>query len=91
MIGLLTNIESGDLQVANSTLTIGETTAQVAESVLRATPGEFKECPLIGAGLDMLRNGNADLMWCANTKEMLQACGVPARSVTFVDNIINIE
>ncbi|MDR1274597.1 MAG: hypothetical protein LBK12_08605 [Odoribacteraceae bacterium] len=91
MIGMLIDTETGDLQVKNGTLVPGDTTEQVATSVLLAARGEFKEYPLIGAEIYKQVNGNADPMWLANARQMLQACGVPVRRVVLKDNQITIE
>lgn len=91
MIGLLIDMETGDLQVKNGGLVIGESMSQVAEFILIANPGDFKEYPLIGAELFKLNNGSADLLWCSKTKNMLSACGVNVSRVTVSDNQITIE
>lgn len=88
---MLIDPETGDLQVKSGSLDLGDNTEQVTECVIMAARGEFKEYPLIGAEITKLTNGNPDRMWCANAKQMLQACGVPVSRVTLKDNQITIE
>lgn len=88
---MLIDPETGDLQVVGGAVVIGDTTEQVAECVITAARGEIKEHPLIGAEINKLINGNTDPMWCANAKQMLQACNVPVSRVTLKDNQITIE
>lgn len=91
MKGMLIDPETGDLQVKDKRLVLGDNTEQVAECVITANRGELKEHPLIGAEISKLVNGNTDPMWCANAKQMLQACAVPVSRVTLKDNQITIE
>lgn len=88
---MLIDLETGDLQVRNGSWGIGENTEQVAESILLAARGEFKEHPLIGAEIYKLTGGNSNLLWCSTTKEMLQSCGIPATNILLKDNQITIE
>lgn len=91
MVGVLIDAETGDLQVKDGSLALGDNTEQVAECVLVAARGELKEHPLVGAEIYKLTNGNNDLFWCANAKQMLQAVGVPVSRVRLKDNQITIE
>lgn len=91
MVGMLIDPQTGDLQVKNKSLVLGDNTEQVAECVLLASRGEIKEYPLVGAEIVKLANSNGDPLWCGNAKQMLQACGVPVSRVTIKDNQITIE
>jgi len=91
MKGILINPETGDLQVANGTLAVGDNTDQIAEFVLRAARGEFKEYPLIGGEVTKMINGTPDVMWPADVKKMLLACGVPVKKVVIEGNIITLK
>lgn len=88
---MLINPETGDLQVKNGSLVLGDNTEQVAECILLSARGELKEHPLVGAEIYKLANGNGDSLWCATAKQMLQACGIPASRVRLDDNQITIE
>lgn len=48
MNGILINAESGDLLIERGSVIIGDTDSQIAEGVLVAMRGEWKEWPLIG-------------------------------------------
>lgn len=91
MVGMLIDPDTGDLQVKDGTLALGDNTEQVAECVLLAARGELKEHPLVGAEITKLANGNGDPLWSNNAKQMLQACGVPVSRVSIDDNRITIE
>lgn len=91
MVGMLIDPDTGDLQVKDGTLALGDNTGQVAECVLLAARGELKEYPLVGAEITKLANGNGDPLWSNNAKQMLQACGVPVSRVSIDDNRITIE
>lgn len=88
---MLIDPDTGDLQVSDGTLLVGDATEQVTECVIMAARGEIKEYPLIGAEITKLTNGNIDPMWCANAKKMLNTCGVQASRITIKDNKITIE
>lgn len=91
MRGILINPETEDLQITGKSIVVGEATAQVAECVIRANRGEFKEYPLIGAEIDKLTNGITDPLWAASTRDMLNACGVPCKRVIVDGAKITLE
>lgn len=92
MKGLLTDTNTGDLLIEKGGIVAGDNTAQVAEHVLIANMGEFKEYPLIGAGILQMRNGTPDKMWFAETAKMLRTCGVPVNQVKISnDGLITLE
>lgn len=89
---ILIDTESGDLLVENSGVVIGDTEGQIAEGVLVAMRGEWKECPLIGGEVKMMLGGRPDVMWSGQVKKMLAACGLDIKKVNVSDdNIITIE
>ena len=91
MKGILINPDGGDLLIENKSLVIGVATSQVAEHVIRANRGEFKEFPLIGAEIDKLKNGIKDTFWPARTRDMLNTCGVPVERVVVAGDKITLE
>lgn len=91
MHGILTDPETGDLQVVAGRVVVGDTTAQVAECVLQAVRGEFKEHPLIGAEVLKMLGGIEDPMWKSDAKTMLQACGLSVSRVVLNNGQITIE
>lgn len=68
------------------TLTIGDNSGQVAEFVLKANRGEFKEYPLLGAEVTRMLKGAAGLTWTSDAKDMLNACGLSVSYVKIKDN-----
>ena len=54
MVGMLIDPDTGDLQVKDGALALGDNTGQVAECVLLAARGELKEHPLVGAEITTL-------------------------------------
>lgn len=91
MKGILIDTNTGDALIEKGGIVVGDNTEQIAECVLKANRGEFKEYPLIGAEVIKMANGIRDPMWCANARKMLQACGVPVEKITLKDNIIRLE
>lgn len=87
----MTDPETGDLMIRDGSMVVGDTMAQTVESVLMAMRGEFKEFPLLGAETLKMLGGNEDPMWRADTKNMLQACGVPASRIEIENGRITIE
>ncbi len=88
---MLIDPETGDLTIRDGAVVIGDTTAQVAQTVLAANRGEFKEHPLMGAEIIRLQHGNGDDLWAAAARDILQAAGVPVKRVTLHGNEITIE
>lgn len=92
MNGILIDAESGDLLVRNGSLAIGDTDSQIAESVLVAMRGEWKEWPLIGGEVTTMLGGHVDVMWRSQVKKMLEACGLEVQRVSIAeDNTITVE
>ncbi len=92
MTGILIDTESGDLLVERGGVVIGNTDSQIAESVLVAMRGEWKECPLIGGEVRKMLGGEPDVMWPSEVKRMLEACGLDVEKVSVSDdNVITIE
>jgi hypothetical protein len=91
MIGILIDSATGDLLVKGKSLAIGDNSSQVAECLLVANRGEFKEFPLLGGEVDKIRSGFVDPFWGGEVKKMLVACGIPAKRVSMNNEIITIE
>ena len=91
MVGLLIDIETGDLMVKDGSMVVGDNTGQVAECVILAARGELKEYPLLGAEITKQLGGNVDPMFRSTTRQMLEECGVPAKRIIIKDNQITIE
>lgn len=83
--------QTGDLMVRGGAAVVGDNTEQVAQAILQANRGEFKELPLIGAEIVRLMGGNGDRMWAANARDMLVAAGLPVKRVKLEVEKITIE
>ena len=81
MVGILIDPVGGDLLVESGAMQLGDNTGCVAEAVLRANRGEFKEYPLLGAEVVKVLGGEASLLWRQQAQQMLVAAGVPAERV----------
>lgn len=99
MKGILVETQSYDLDIRiqrtgkliASGLVVGNNDEQIAEHVLRAHPGEFKEAPLIGAAVSQMINGLTDPFWASRTRDMLISAGLPVTRVIVENNQITIE
>lgn len=92
MNGILIDAESGDLLIERGSVVIGDTDSQIAEGVLVAMRGEWKEWPLIGGEVKKMLGGEADVMWRSQVKKMLEACGLDVQKVSVTEgNIIIVE
>lgn len=92
MKGILIDTESGDLLIGQGGVVIGDTDSQIAEGVLVAMCGEWKEWPLIGGEVKKMLGGKVDVMWSGQVKKMLEACGLDVRKVSITeDNMITVE
>ena len=92
MVGLLIDTSSGDILVEAGRSQVGNTDAQIAETLLVAWRGEFKEFPLLGGEILSHLNGEWNETWPADVKKQLSACGVGASIVKITDdNVITIK
>lgn len=92
MDGILIDTTTGDLLIEKGGLVIGNADGQIAEAVLMAMRGEWKEQPLLGAEAAKMVGGEPDVMWGQETKQMLKACGLKVEKVTLSNNaVITVE
>lgn len=92
MIGLQIDFISGDLLIANRAATVAPSDNFIAELVVSASRGDFKELPLLGAEAPLMLAGSPDPFWPGNTKKMLRACGLNISSLTVSpDGFIDIS
>jgi hypothetical protein len=82
--------EHGDLMVRNGSLVVGDCTADVAERILRAWPGEFKDAPLLGGSIDQLRHGAVDPFWRGNVIQQLRSQGVDLERLDITEQGIEV-
>lgn len=80
-----------DLQAdpAKHDLRVGDTTLQNQALILLAQPGEWKEHPMVGCGIEGITNDNDPNPWRRLVREQLQRDGMTVRSIRF--NTDNIE
>ncbi|HOU67591.1 MAG TPA: hypothetical protein PKW49_03275 [Paludibacteraceae bacterium] len=90
MEGLLID-EDGDLMVRHGSLVVGECSADVAERVLRAYPGDFKEFPEIGLFASAQLNGRENPFWRGESKKQLRSCGVEVKIINTDNGIMTVE
>ena len=91
MKGILIDRESGDLSVVGGSMIVGENDAQVAEELLLANRGDFKEYPLLGGEVGRMLGGERDVMWAPRVKKMLRACGLEVSRIRVTEQEIMIE
>ena len=85
ILGLQTDTETADLLVHQRAAVVAEASGFIAETVLLAAPGDFKEVPLLGADARSMLAANRDLFWPGNTKKMLRAVGVDVDAINVAD------
>ena len=92
MNGILIDAESGDLLIERGSVVIGDTDSQIAEGVLVAMRGEWKEWPLSGGEVKKMLGGEVDDKWRGQVKKLLETCGLDVQKVSITeDNIITVE
>jgi len=77
MRGILLD-ENGDVMVSNGSVVIGDVDGQIAEHVIAAFQGEFKESPLLGGNALKMLNGVPDPFWAGDIKRQLKSQGISA-------------
>lgn len=90
MKGILIDHDTGDLLVKDGSLVLGDTSGQIAESVLNSMRGEWKEFPLIGGEVRKMLGGTPDPMWRGRVKKMLQSCGLDVQRITIENDTITL-
>lgn len=92
MNGILIDVNTGDLLIEHGGVVIGDADSQIAEAVLVAMRGEWKEYPLIGGEVKKMLGGEVDVMWRGQVKKMLEACGLNVQKVSISnDDTITVE
>lgn len=81
MRGILLNTDY-DFEIESNRFQLGESSAQTAEMILRANPGEFKEVPVIGGGVEVMTCGSVDPFWKGKMKAQLKEMKVDVKEIT---------
>ncbi|MDR1544848.1 MAG: hypothetical protein LBS50_10695 [Prevotellaceae bacterium] len=98
MTGILID-ETGDLKIEvkrNSAgkiiqgMVIGDCDADIAERVIKAWAGEFKEKPILGGNIVKYQNGKLSPFWCDDVQRQLKGLGLKAK-ITFENGDIIVE
>jgi hypothetical protein len=71
MKGILLD-ENNDVIVEHGTMKIGDVDAQIAEHVVTAFQGEYKEVPLLGGNIRKMLNGTPDPFWAGEMRRQLK-------------------
>lgn len=99
-IDILIDPATGDLQVAaerdasgliTQGLAIGEVTWQNQAILLQASPGEFKEYPALGAGIDGMVNDHETTAWEREIALCLEADGMRVGTVELTDQKLIVD
>jgi len=91
MQGILRNIDTGDLQIENGTLKIGDNTEDIVETVLMSATGELKHSPKIGANLIKSVNGTPPSFFKNRIKTMLAKEHIKANKIAIENSQITVE
>lgn len=76
MRGILVNQESGDLDIQNGSIAVGDMSLQAVEQILISSRGEYKENPLIGGEIRKMQHGSVSRFWPNRVKNMCRAMGL---------------
>lgn len=90
MLGIVLD-PSGDIDVSQGTLRLGDVRAQTAQILLEAMPGELREYPLLGLGLRQMLAGERDKSWPLSAQKQLKHCGIPVSRVYMDNDTIIVE
>ena len=77
MKGILLD-ETGEIIIEHGTMKIGDVDAQIAEHIITAFQGEYKEVPLLGGNLRKMQNGAPDPFWEGEVKRQLKSQNINA-------------
>ncbi|MDR2964040.1 MAG: hypothetical protein LBU90_10480 [Bacteroidales bacterium] len=100
MNGILIDNETSDLLVqvtrnAQGKITrgvlVGDCRADVAERILQAYPGEFKEHPTLGCDIKQQINGTASPFWRGHTMSQLRSEGIEVENLTINENGVQLS
>jgi len=92
MNGIMIESETGELAIKNGTLQIGNTDEQNIEMVLLSNKGEFKEHPILGAGLVNYKNSiDRELEITRQIKIQLGLLGYNHKKVSMENGVLTIK
>lgn len=83
--------DNGDLMIRGGDLVIGDPTPDIVANTMFAQPGDFKEFPLVGAGLRMAIGGKPDVFFPGRLKGQLAAQGIKVKRIVARGEEITVE
>jgi hypothetical protein len=90
MKGILID-DTGDLMVRRGTLAIGDCDNDIAERLIRAWQGEFKENPLLGGNIDKMINGAVDPFWRGEMMTQMKSQHLAVKRLDISEAGIGVE
>lgn len=90
MIGILVD-EYGDMRVENSAMVTGNADEQIAQGVIVANHGDFKETPKLGMEVINILGGSPDEFFVGRLKSQLISQHLKLKRISIDDQEINIE
>jgi hypothetical protein len=90
MKGILLD-DGGEIIIEGGTMKIGDVDAQIAEHVITAFQGEYKEIPLLGGNAKKMLNGKPDPFWPSEIKRQLKTQHIEADIKTSSDGNFMVQ
>ncbi len=90
MKGILVD-DNGDLIMSGGRIAIGDNRTQVAQHLIGAFAGEYKNAPLLGGNARNMIAGQPDPFWAGSVKSQLKQCLVEAERVAVEDGEVVVE
>jgi hypothetical protein len=75
MKGILLD-ETGDIMVSGDSVVIDDVNLQIAEHIITAFQGEYKEAPLLGGNAAKILGGTPDPFWGSEVRRQLKSQGI---------------
>lgn len=92
MKGILLNPDTYELELSSNTLSIGSTDEQNAQLILLTNQGEWKEYPVLGAGLiRFVRSNTSDLHIQRQVKLQLSLDNITPKTLEVQNHILTLE
>lgn len=91
MNGIQLDNETKDLCVKNKALQVGETNEQRQYLILQTQPGEWKEFPTLGVGIENYTNETDYSALKYSIRENLKADGLKVTKLEITDNKLTLE
>ena len=83
--------ENGELLFASGDIVVGDSDESHIEDILKASPGIFKQFPLLGANINSMLNGEIDVEQRRKIRLHLESDGYSVKNVSFNNDVLDIE